>query len=367
MVGALLGGAVVTAVVACLVIRYQGAHGGFSVDLPGAGPQKFHRNPTPRVGGVPLLAGLLAAAVAPQGDPAVFYTTCTLLTCALPAFAGGLIEDVSKRGSVKLRLILTFVAAALAFGLLDARITGLELPLADWLLAYSAASFAFTLFAVGGFSHALNIVDGFNGLAGVLSVMLLGAIAYVAYQVGDTAILGTALLLAAVMAGFLLLNFPRGLIFLGDGGAYLVGFLIAELAVLLTHRNSSVSPWFPLLLLFYPVVETMFSVYRKKVLRGRSPGEPDGLHLHMLIYKRCVRSMRPSTDRADYWANAMTAPYLWCLALVSVVPAVLFWDRTPLLQVAAAVFVGVYLAIYWGIVRFRVPGFLSLRRRSSNT
>ena len=65
------------------------------------------------------------------------------------------------------------------------------------------------------------------------------------------------------MLGFFVWNFPAGLIFLGDGGAYFLGFYVAELAILLLHRNPAVSPMFPLLLCIYPVFETLFSIYRR--------------------------------------------------------------------------------------------------------
>ena len=85
------------------------------------------------------------------------------------------------------------------------------------------------------------------------------------------------------MLGFFVWNFPAGLIFLGDGGAYFLGFYLAELAILLLHRNPEVSPMFPLLLCIYPVFETLFSIYRRKCAarpagrhaRRRPPAQPD--------------------------------------------------------------------------------------------
>ena len=138
--------------------------------------------------------------------------------------------------SAVLRLVryaLTLIAAALGFILLDARITQLDVPGLDSALKIHAVSFVFTVFAVTGVSQSINLIDGLNGLAGVVG--LLGAIglAIVAAIVGDSLVFPAACALAASVAGFLLVNYPRGRIFLGDGGAYLVGLLLAELAVLL--------------------------------------------------------------------------------------------------------------------------------------
>ncbi|KWE82613.1 hypothetical protein WL81_30570 [Burkholderia ubonensis] len=81
------------------------------------------------------------------------------------------------------------------------------------------------------------------------------------------------------------------LIFPGDGGAYFIGFMPAELAILLVMRNRKVSAWYPVPLFTYPIFETCFSIYRKKFMRGMSPGIPDGMHRHMLVYKRLMRRL----------------------------------------------------------------------------
>ena len=345
---ALLGGVALSAVAAYVIVRFPAPHARYSADPPRISPQKFHSRPTPRIGGIAVLGGTLAAAAAlGRHEPAVLELTGLALACALFAFAGGLAEDLTKRVAARLRLFLTFGSAAAGYFVLDARIGVVEIPGIDWALSLPLACFVFTLLAVGGFAHAMNIVDGFNGLAGVVSLIYLGAIATIAAKVGDLALAWSALALGAAIFGFLLLNYPKGLIFLGDGGAYLIGFLIAELVVLLVQRNSEVSPWFALALLAYPIVETLFSAYRKRMLRGLSPGAPDGLHLHMLVYKRLVRR-----------THALTAPLLWILALLAAVPAVLFWDDSGVLLCVVFAFAAIYLWLYWQIVRFRVPRYL---------
>ena len=116
--------------------------------------------------------------------------------------------------------------------------------------------------------------------------------------------------------GFLLWNWPRGLIFLGDGGAYFIGYLVAVLSFLLVARHRGVvTPWYPFLLFIYPVFETLFSIWRRKVVRGASPGLPDGLHLHQLVFRRLVRWAVGRKDAASLTLrNSLTAPYLRLLS-----------------------------------------------------
>ena len=135
--------------------------------------------------------------------------------------------------------------------------------------------------------------------------------------------------------------------------------MIALGSVALVQRNADVSPWFPLLLLMYPVWETVFSIYRK-VARGDSPGMADALHLHQLIYRRLVRSVFHDDDVAKdmLMRNNRTSPYLWAFTLLTVVPAVLFWRSSAVLLAFCVLFGASYVAAYLAIVRFKVPGWI---------
>ena len=333
-------------------------------DLDLSGPQKFHARPVPRVGGVAIVAGVFAAiAVLSFVSLEAATFAAWLLTCGMPAFLAGLAEDITKRVSPRRRLAFTALSAALAGWLLDGVITRTDLPGLDTVVAYPWGALAVTIFVVAGVANSMNIIDGFNGLASMCSVLILLAVAYVAFQVGDTLIGTLALAGIGAILGFFLWNFPAGLMFLGDGGAYFLGFYIAELAVLLLHRNPAVSPMFPLLVCIYPVFETLFSIYRRRVLRGKPVGMPDGVHLHSLIYRRFLRwAAGERTARELTRRNSMTSPYLWMLCALSAVPAVLWWDSSLILGGFIVLFGITYLSLYWRIVRFRTPRWLVLKR-----
>jgi len=328
------------------------------------GPQKFHARPVPRIGGVGIVGGVVAGLLVlvvlerTQGLQGL-----VLLACGAPTFLAGLSEDITKRISPRRRLFFTAMSAALAVWLVDAVITRTAIPGLDWLVSFPIGAALVTVFVVAGVANSLNIIDGFNGLSSMCGVLILACLCYVAALVGDTLLMQLALIGIGAILGFFIWNFPAGLIFLGDGGAYFVGFYVAELAILLLHRNAQVSPMFPLLLCIYPVFETVFSIYRRKFLRDVSPGLPDGLHLHSLIYRRLMRwaignkSAKELTRR-----NSMTSPYLWMLCMTAVAPAVLFWDNTPVLAVFVLLFGITYVALYWRIVRFKAPRWLVFRR-----
>jgi UDP-N-acetylmuramyl pentapeptide phosphotransferase/UDP-N-acetylglucosamine-1-phosphate transferase len=355
---------VVSLCLTLLVVRSAKTHAQFSSDHDMSGPQKFHAQPVPRVGGLGIVAGMLAGAwVLWWRDPGAGAQALVLLACGLPALAAGLAEDLTKRVSAGRRLLATALSALLAVWLLDAMITRTAIPGLDWIVSTALGSAMVSVFVVAGVANSLNIIDGFNGLASMCGVLILLCLAYVGFQVDDTLVALLALAGAGSLLGFFVWNFPAGLIFLGDGGAYFLGFYIAELAIMLLHRNPTVSPMFPLLLCIYPVFETVFSIYRRRFLRALPPSMPDGIHLHSLIYRRVMRwAVGNQSASAMTRRNSMTSPYLWMLCMMAAIPSVLFWNNTAVLAVLIVLFGMTYVALYWRIVRFKSPRWLVFRR-----
>lgn len=347
-----------------LVVRSSKGQSVLSLDHDLSGPQKFHAHPVPRIGGAGLLTGVLvglALAWFVKRDTAVLGSW--LVACSVPTFSAGLAEDLTKNVRPSRRLLFTALSAALAVWLLDATITHTAIPGLDTLVGFTAGAVVVTVFAVAGVANAVNIIDGFNGLASMCAMLILGSVAYVAYQAGDPTLGLLCLAGIGAVLGFFVWNFPGGMIFLGDGGAYFLGFFIAEVSILLLHRNPDVSPMFPLLVCMYPIFETLFSIYRKKFLRGMSPGMPDGVHFHMLVYRRLMRwAVGNREAKALTRRNSMTSPYLWVVCMCSVVPAVIFWDNTAVLGGFIALFAFSYVAMYWRIVRFKTPRWMIFRR-----
>lgn len=350
---------------ALLLVRYIRIHQRLTGDNPLSGPQKFHIGLTPRIGGIPIMLGLLVggAVALARGLLPLQGTVCLLLSVA-PIFLLGLAEDISKRVAPFWRLLASFVSAGLASWLLGATLSRVGIPGLDAVLAqYPVVALVFTVIAVGGMCHSMNIIDGYNGLASGVSTMVLLALGYVALKVGDLGLVAVCLASAGAVIGFMVWNFPRGLIFAGDGGAYLMGFLIAALSVLLVVRNPVVSAWFPFTLVVYPVWETFFTMYRRRVVRGHAAGLPDALHLHQMVFSRLVRWMVGRREaRHLLRRNSMTTPYLWGMGLLTVIPAILAWHIPFLLQLCCLGFVFFYVWLYRRLVHFRAPRWLVFRK-----
>ncbi len=338
-----------------LIIRFKHLHEKFSADSDLSGPQKFHTNIVPRIGGISIAIGIFSAVLFRLKTESMPITEITLIACAIPTFAIGATEDFTKKISVRLRLLFTAFSAILLVFLVPAQIIRLDIPYLDVILAIPIIGAALTVFAITGLANAYNIIDGFNGLASMVGIITLLAIAYVSLLVADPLITHLSLVMVAAILGFFIWNYPRGLIFLGDGGAYLIGFWIASLSVMLTYRHQEISPWLALLINGYPVVETLFTIYRRKIHQGKNPGQPDGMHFHTLVYRRILR---PHYCQGIFSANSKTALYLWALTILGITPAILWWHSTPALIVSSMIFVAGYVWVYSRIARLKTPHWM---------
>ena len=162
-------------------------------------------------------------------------------------------------------------------------------------------------------------------------------------------ILQSCLLLGASIFGFFLLNFPKGKIFMGDGGSYFIGFIVSIIGLLFAERHDEVSNWFILLLLIYPMYELLFSSYRRKFYKGASVTEADAEHLHSLIYLALRFSSRFALEPSA--CNSITSLFLWTFSLVSLIPATIWYDDQIVLINFTVLFMIAYTVIYQCILR----------------
>jgi UDP-N-acetylmuramyl pentapeptide phosphotransferase/UDP-N-acetylglucosamine-1-phosphate transferase len=311
------------------------------------GVQKFHTQTTSRLGGMGLIVGLFASiALAVKTMPEVASLSGWLLIASIPVFAGGLIEDLTHKVSPGTRLVLAMASSLFILFVLDIGVSRTDIGWIDYLLQIQPVYFGLTVLVVSGFINATNIIDGFHGLAsGTMALVLLG-LAALAHQAADWVMVNLCLMTFAVVMGFFFWNWPLGKIFLGDAGAYILGFWVIELGLLIVNRSTNFSPMAPLLVGLYPIVETLFSMYRRKFVRSHPMGHPDSLHLHTLLFRRVVSS------------NYKVAPYLWILSIVNAVVAYEFANNTAALLSFMLGFAVFYVLLYTKLVRFETPKLL---------
>lgn len=303
-------------------------------------PQKMHFGDIPRAGGVGIFVGFCAfiAILSTLGEIEKEYIY--LLIPATLIFFSGFWEDLNNSISPKMRLFLQTIGSVCAILLFQNCIItdiGFALPYGFGVI--------FTLFCIVGVVNAINIIDGFNGLASGCVILMMTSITIVAHLTGHNDIFYIALIIISATLGFFVLNFPRGRIFLGDGGAYFMGFLLAFLLVILTQDSSniiadkSVSAYYGLCVMIYPVFEVLFSIWRRK-RRRLSAMSADKLHLHTLIFKRVTHS------------SIKTSMLLWAINTPFIFTPIFFYNNITILVALIIVFIAIYIFLYLKIIRF---------------
>ena len=335
-------------------------HGAFSMDST-EGIQKFHSAPTPRIGGIPIVFALALVWVLGKSNTEIQALLAPILLAGIPAFFWGLAEDLFKQIGVAQRLLATMASGFLAWFLTDYSLSRLDIWGVDMLMQFTFFSVVFTAFAVGGVANAINIIDGFNGYASLTCTIGFLGFALIAFQVGDHNLAAVSLILAACVLGFFWVNWPFGKLFLGDGGAYFLGFALAWVAVLLIERNPSVSAFSALVICILPITEVLFSIFRRKV-RNEHPGIPDNLHFHSLLQRRYAS--RWYTKRTSLASNSLVGFLLGLMSLSSAILANIFYETTLYCVITSVLFVLVYVAVYARMVRHHwcsPIGFLILK------
>lgn len=245
------------------------------------------------------------------------------------------------------RLIAAEVSAAIMVSLGGFWIESVGVPGMDLLFAWTPLAILITVFWSSGLCHAFNLIDGVNGLAGSTSILVSAGIAAIAWFAGDTEMALLAAVMVPAISGFQLLNWPKGRIFLGDGGAYSIGHLLAWLGIVVAVRNPGVAGISLALLYFWPVADTLWAIYRR-AKNGARTDQPDRMHFHQLVMR--TLEIRFGLRGRRHISNSLTSFVLSPVIAVPVIVGVAFYEQ-PLLGLVSMValslaFVGLYLSVY---------------------
>lgn len=254
------------------------------LDLPDR--RKVHSAPVPRLGGLGILVGFGAAVIfTGAGKEAVSF-----FAAAVVIFSVGLIDDL-KNINWKYKMAGTIIATSITVFYGGIVLDDLGDLFGTGNIRLGLLSVPFTFFCVIGVVNALNMIDGLNGLAGGLSVIMLGALAFFAYLSGSAAFVYVAVALIGALAGFLVFNYPKGSIFMGDSGSNLIGFALAISSIALFRTELPSEPMIPVVILSLPIFDTV-RVMVGRMRKGKSPFYPDKTHIHHILTRVGVRSRK---------------------------------------------------------------------------
>ena len=282
-----------------------------------AAVQAAHSNPTLRFGGVACFLAILFGSFTADAGSSI---TLMLVGAGAPLFIVGLLEDFGIHMSPKKRLVAIAISVLCAIYIFQISINHVGVPGLDLLLSFSAFAVLFTVFAVSGVVNAFNLIDGINGLASYTAATAAFSLSVIAFGMGHQDLQDVSILIMLSALGFFAVNYPLGRIFLGDAGAYFLGFILVCVALILCHRQPEISPFAILLVFFWPVADTCLAIWRR--LRLSTPHDrPDRLHFHQLVMRFIeIRILgRNSRARSNPIATLVLMPLIAVPQIVGVI------------------------------------------------
>ncbi len=308
--------------------------------------QKIHDGNIPRIGGLSVMLALITTAYLNSQTPLSDFLIKITIS-AMPLFFIAFIEDIYHSIKPSMRLLAVCISGILFVYLTGTSLNKLQTPGLDFLVQFSFFSFLFTVFAITAMTNAFNIIDASNGITTFTFIIALASLFLTSYIYQDLFIRCLIISLGILPIGFLLFNFPFGKIFLGDSGAYLLGFLISCLIITFFVRHPEAPKWLAVLILAYPFFELIFSFLRKILFR-KSPFEPDEKHLHLMvnqltqsIYKK-LNKKRYSNLRANNM-NTVTLMFFWLSPLYFVYVHLIY--HIPIFNLLS-LYINIYLFFY---------------------
>ncbi len=234
----------------------------------------IHELLTPRLGGLAIFAGFMSALTI-FGDMELGVQQ--LLAGCLILFFIGVKDDIVTVSAFK-KFFVQLLAAGIVMFIGEVRITSFQGFMGIYDLEIGI-SYGFTFLVIIGITNAINLIDGLDGLAGslILLISLTFGIYFYSYNLPYAFV---AFSLSGAVLGFLRYNFYRATIFMGDTGSLLCGFIVAVMAIEFIEMNAVGSaPALAVGILVIPIFDTI-RVFSIRILRGQSPFHPDRNHIH---------------------------------------------------------------------------------------
>jgi UDP-N-acetylmuramyl pentapeptide phosphotransferase/UDP-N-acetylglucosamine-1-phosphate transferase len=305
-------------------------------------PQAFHLSPISRSGGIAGIISLNFFFIIHY----LIYSKVLygFIFISNLMFLVGFLDDIKITISPTKRLILMIFFLIFSIHFVPIKILNIDIPFLEIFLQNSIFSSIFVLLCFLFIINGANLIDGFNGLLGINLIIINIILSYINLNSGNNEFSVFIIAQIIILLSFLLFNFPKAKIFLGDSGSYLMGSLIALNSIITNNLNPNYSSFFFCILLFYLFFEVFFSFLRK-IIQKKSPILPDNKHLHMLIYEKICLIF--GKDKGNY-INALVINSVY---LILVLPALVFAKDPVISRYWFFSLIAIYLLIYFRLYR----------------
>ena len=234
-------------------------------------------------------------------------------------FLVGYLDDIKMKVSPNTRLVMMIIFLIILIIFLPIEIKYIDLVFLNSWLDNKIFSTIFILLCFLFIINGANLIDGFNGLLAINLIIINSVLLFINLNNNqfELSFFLTAQLI--ILISFLLFNFPKAKMFLGDGGSYLFGSLVALNTIITNNLNTHISSFFFCILLFYLFFEVFFSFFRK-IYQKKSPVLPDNQHLHMLSFIKISEVF--GANKGNY-INSIFINFIFCIL---VLPSTYFAD-----------------------------------------
>ena len=251
-------------------------------------PHHTHTEKVSRVGGVGIIVGVFISyslffiLFDSKDNQSLMHFT--LFFGALSCFALGLLDDL-RPIDAKLKFIVQILIAFFAHQS-GFRIDYLILPFLEWELDLENVSLILTIIWFVSIMNLINLIDGLDGLAGGIGFMLMILLVILSMEKGIGISTFLSIGMAGAILGFLIHNFPPARVYMGDSGAYTIGFFIAALALMNFQKGAVVAALLgPMIALALPILDVAFAIIRRGA-QGLPLFRPDKAHIHHQLMRK---------------------------------------------------------------------------------
>ena len=305
--------------------------------------QSFHSKPIPRYGGI-LIFLTFAISLYLSNEISLIYSI--ILFFVFTNVVLGTLDDIKLIVNPFNKFIIFLILNISLIFFFDLKIKQFNVFFLDYLNNIIFFSILITFLSIFFVVNGSNLIDGFNGLLGIHSLLIISILTSVTYNQLDPRILFINLAFMSSVCIFLFYNIPKAKIFLGDGGSFLIGCFISTIIIAIYNLSENISPFFFAILIYYLFFEIFFSVFRK-IAQKKNPFYPDRKHLHMLLYKYLKLS---NVNFNNY--NFLTSLIINFFYLITVIPTFLFFDNNLICQIYFFILISIYLFIYFYLTNY---------------
>jgi UDP-N-acetylmuramyl pentapeptide phosphotransferase/UDP-N-acetylglucosamine-1-phosphate transferase len=304
------------------------------------GVQRIHFNEIPRLGGFIFIASLIAYVIYSKPSEDILLLKLIAI-CLTPVLIIGLIEDLYHNVDPAIR----FLSILLVGWLFRTNFAGplpniSNVPFLGGLILLQGGVSVFYILSMSAIANGMNLIDGMNGLCGAVALTILGTLLFLSFETVDTIMISLIFSLMLLLIPFIVMNYPKSLIFLGDLGAYSLGLIISMLTIIFFGRHPEISPWAAVLTLIYPVTEVIFSILRR-VFNGASIFKPDTAHLHLKLFNFFM--CQPNYKKIANPLVTLTLCGLWIFPLFAIAWT---YHKPFFIWIAIIVFMIFYVGLY---------------------